>query len=157
MKFIHLSDLHLGKRFHERSLLDEQRSLLEQVLDAVSREQPDAVLLAGDIYDKPVPPAEAVHLFDDFLVRLAQRPCKTFLIAGNHDSADRLSFAARLIAPSGVFMAPVYDGQIQPVELHDGAGAVCVWMLPFLKPAAVASEKKGRLEAQRVWEALSCN
>ena len=137
MKFIHLSDLHLGKRFHERSLLDEQRSLLEQVLDAVSREQPDAVLLAGDIYDKPVPPAEAVHLFDDFLVRLAQRPCKTFLIAGNHDSADRLSFAARLIAPSGVFMAPVYDGQIQPVELHDGAGAVCVWMLPFLKPAAV--------------------
>ena len=137
MKFIHLSDLHLGKRFHDRSLLDEQRSLLEQVLDAVSREQPDAVLLAGDIYDKPVPPAEAVHLFDDFLVRLAQRPCKTFLIAGNHDSADRLSFAARLIAPSGVFMAPVYDGQIQPVELHDGAGAVCVWMLPFLKPAAV--------------------
>ena len=137
MKFIHLSDLHLGKRFHERSLLDEQRSLLKQVLDAVSREQPDAVLIAGDIYDKPVPPAEAVHLFDEFLVRLAEINCKTFLIAGNHDSADRLSFAARLIAPSGIFMAPVYDGQVQPVELHDAGGAVCIWMLPFLKPAAV--------------------
>ena len=137
MKFIHLSDLHLGKRFHERSLLEEQSSLLEQVLGVVGREQPDAVLIAGDVYDKPVPPAEAVRVFDDFLVRLAKFPCKTFLIAGNHDSAERLSFAARLIAPSGIFMAPAYDGQVQPVELRDDGGTVCIWMLPFLKPAAV--------------------
>ena len=137
MKFFHLSDLHIGRQLHHYNLREDQERILGEVIDYAKLIHPDAIIIAGDIYDKPVPPAEAVHLFDDFLVRLAQRPCKTFLIAGNHDSADRLSFAARLIAPSGVFMAPVYDGQIQPVELHDGAGAVCVWMLPFLKPAAV--------------------
>ena len=95
MKLIHLSDLHIGKRVNEFSLLEDQRYILEQILAVIDQEQADGVLIAGDIYDKPVPPAEAVQVFDDFLTRLAERKIPVFAISGNHDCAERVAFGAR--------------------------------------------------------------
>ena len=102
MKLIHLSDLHLGKRVNEFSMLDDQRYILDQILDIIDAERPDAVLIAGDVYDKAIPSAEAVSLFDAFLVSLSQRTLHTFVISGNHDSPERIAFGGRLMAQSGV-------------------------------------------------------
>ena len=102
MKLIHLSDLHLGKRVNEFSMLEDQRDILSKILDIIDREEPDAVILAGDIYDKPVPPAEAVQLFDDFLYNLTRRDLQIFVISGNHDSPERIAFGSRLLDRSGV-------------------------------------------------------
>ena len=137
MKLIHLSDLHLGKRVSELSMLEDQRYILEEILRIIDGERPDAVLIAGDIYDKPVPPAEAVGLFDDFLVRLARRETQVFIISGNHDSPERIAFGARLMDRSGIHLSPVYDGHVEPVALEDEHGTVNIYMLPFLKPAHV--------------------
>lgn len=137
MKFIHLSDLHLGKRVNEFSMLEDQRYILSKILDIVQQEQPDAVLIAGDVFDKPAPPAEAVTLLDDFLVRLSQIPCPVYLISGNHDSPERLAFGGRLMEGSGIHLAPVYDGQVHPFRLQDQYGPVDLYLLPFLKPAHV--------------------
>ena len=137
MKLIHLSDLHLGKRVSEFSMLEDQRYILEEILRIIDGERPDAVLIAGDIYDKPVPPAEAVGLFDDFLVRLARRETQVVIISGNHDSPERIAFGARLMDRSGIHLSPVYDGHVEPVALEDEHGTVNIYMLPFLKPAHV--------------------
>ena len=137
MKLIHPSDLHLGKRVSEFSMLEDQRYILEEILRIIDGERPDAVLIAGDIYDKPVPPAEAVGLFDDFLVRLARRETQVFIISGNHDSPERIAFGARLMDRSGIHLSPVYDGHVEPVALEDEHGTVNIYMLPFLKPAHV--------------------
>jgi len=137
MKIIHLSDLHLGKRLNEYSLIEDQAFILEECLRIVREEQPDAVILAGDIYDKAVPSAEAVTLFDDFLVRLADGRTRVFVISGNHDSPERLAFAGRLVQGSGVYLSPLYDGRVEPVRLTDAWGPVNFYMLPFLKPAQV--------------------
>ena len=134
MKFIHLSDLHLGKRLNEISMLKDQEYILLQILQIVDAEQPEAVLISGDVYDKSVPSAEAVTLFDDFLCRLAKRKLHTFLISGNHDSAERLAFGNRLLQSSGIHISPVYRGNLSPVTLEDRFGAVHFWLLPFLKP-----------------------
>ena len=137
MKLIHLSDLHLGKRVNEFSMLEDQKDILNKILVIIEEEQPDGVLIAGDVYDKSVPSAEAVELFDDFLVRLAQKKTQVFIISGNHDSAERLAFAGRLIDASGIHLAPVYRGEITPLTLQDAYGEVCIYMLPFVKPAHV--------------------
>ena len=137
MKFIHLSDLHLGKRVNECSMLEDQRYILGEILRIVDREAPDAVLIAGDVYDKSVPSAEAVALLDDFLVRLAGRDLQVLLISGNHDSPERLAFGGRLMAERGVHIAPVYDGRVVPVTLTDEYGPVRVYLLPFVKPSHV--------------------
>lgn len=137
MKLIHLSDLHLGKRVNGFSMLDDQATILEQILAVIDDEAPDAVLIAGDVYDRTTPPAEAVRLFDDFLVKLSARAVRVIVISGNHDSAERLSFGARLMAGSGVTLAPVYDGTLQPVTLTDAHGEVRIWPLPFLRRAQV--------------------
>ena len=137
MKLIHLSDLHLGKRVNEFSMLEDQQHILTEILHIVDAERPDAVLIAGDLYDKPIPPAEAVQLLDAFLSALAERHLQTFIISGNHDSAERLAFGARLMAGSGVYFAPVYDGTVTPISLTDEYGTVNVYLLPFLKPAHV--------------------
>lgn len=136
MKLMHLSDLHLGKRLNEFSLLEDQSFILQQLVELVRREQPDCVLLAGDIYDKPVPPAEAVTLFDDFLNKLAQLTtvCVT---SGNHDSAERLAFGAQLMREGGVHFCGLYTGEPQCVTLQDAYGSVHIYLLPFLKPAHV--------------------
>ena len=137
MKFIHLSDLHLGKRVNEFSMLEDQRCILAEILRIIDEERPDGVLIAGDVYDKSVPSAEAVALLDDFLVRLAKRDLQIFLISGNHDSAERMAFGGRLMEGSGVHLAPVYDGRVSPITLTDGHGPVKVYLLPFIKPAHV--------------------
>ena len=137
MKLIHLSDLHLGKRLNEFSLLDDQRFILKIILDIVDAELPDAVILAGDIYDKAVPSAETVKLFDDFLYCLAQRKLEVFVISGNHDSAERVAFGARLLNKNGIHLSPVYNGDVRPVTLTDAEGEVNFYMLPFVKPLHV--------------------
>ena len=137
MKFIHLSDLHIGKRVSEFSMLQDQIYILDRIVDVIDDERPDAVLIAGDVYDKTVPPAEAVQVFDDFLYRLAARGLQVFVISGNHDSAERIAFGARLMDKSGIHMSPVYDGTLRPVTLRDAWGPVHVFMLPFVKPLHV--------------------
>ena len=137
MKFIHLSDLHLGKRVNEISMLDDQAYILHQILEIADTEHPDAVVVAGDVYDKSVPSGEAVTLFDDFLVRLAKRRVPTLVISGNHDSPERLAFGNRLLDASGIHISPVYNGEIHPITLHDAYGPVQFWLLPFLKPVHV--------------------
>lgn len=137
MKFIHLSDLHLGKRVNGYSMLEDQEYILNEIKAVITAESPDAVLIAGDVYDKPVPPAEAVRLFDDFLVQLSRLGLKVFVISGNHDSPERIAFGSRLMDASGIYLSPVYDGTVTPVSLHDAYGVVDVYMLPFIKPAHV--------------------
>ena len=137
MKFIHLSDLHLGKRVNEFSMLEDQQYILTEILHVIDAEQPDGVLIAGDVYDKSVPSAEAVALLDDFLVRLAKRDLQIFLISGNHDSPERMAFGGRLMEGSGVHLAPVYDGKVSPITLTDEYGRVNFYLLPFVKPAHV--------------------
>lgn len=137
MKFIHLSDLHLGKRVNEYSMLEDQEFILKRILNIIDEQTPDGVIIAGDVYDKAVPPAEAVALFDDFLVKLAKRNLEVFVISGNHDSPERIAFGSRIMDISGIHMSPVYDGNIKPVTLSDKYGNVNVYMLPFIKPADV--------------------
>ena len=137
MKLIHLSDIHLGKRVNEFSMLEDQAHILKKILAVVDEEKPDGVLIAGDVYDKSVPSTEAVQLFGDFLVRLAERKLPVFIISGNHDSPERLSFANRLIDAAGIHLAPVYNGVVEPITLSDEYGPVNVYMLPFIKPAHV--------------------
>lgn len=137
MKFMHLSDLHLGKRVNEFSMIEDQKYILEQILSLLDWEAADAVLMAGDIYDKPVPPAEAVQLFDRFLTELADREIPIFAVSGNHDSAERLSFGSRIMSGQNVFISPVYDGSTARFTLTDDWGEVCVHLLPFIRPSAV--------------------
>ena len=137
MKLIHLSDLHLGKRVNEFSMLEDQKDILNKIIAVIEEEQPDAVLIAGDVYDKSVPSAEAVELFDEFLVQLANTKTQVFIISGNHDSAERLAFANRLIDASGIHLAPVYRGEVAPFSFQDEYGTVDLYMLPFVKPANV--------------------
>ena len=137
MKLIHLSDLHIGKRVNEVSMLEDQEYVLRQILQIIDTEKADAVLIAGDVYDKSIPPAEAVTLFDDFLCRLAKRDLPVFIISGNHDSPERLAFGNRLLEHSGIHISPVYSGKIESVTLTDEYGAVNFWLLPFVKPVHV--------------------
>ena len=137
MKFIHISDLHLGKRLCERSLIDDQLYILNQIEGVVTKEKPNAVIIAGDVYDKSVPPAEAINLFDNFLINLANLNVKVFIISGNHDSADRIAFGGKFLKLGGVFVSPVYNGEITPVTLSDEYGEVDVYLLPFIKPSTV--------------------
>lgn len=137
MKCIHLSDLHLGKRLNGFSMIEDQRHILQQILQIVEEERPDAVLIAGDVYDRPIPSVEAMGLFDDLLKRLVRAQVQVFIISGNHDSPERLAFAAELIAYSGIHIAPVYDGTVRPVSVEDAYGPVNIYMLPFIRPAHV--------------------
>lgn len=137
MKLVHISDLHLGKRVNEFSMLEEQKHILKQVLDTVEDEEADAVLIAGDIYDKPVPPAEAVVLFDEFLTKLSMLKKEVFIISGNHDSEERLSFGSSLFGAEGIHIAPVFDGKVQKFSMYDTYGEICIYLLPFVKPSTV--------------------
>ncbi|MBO4853259.1 MAG: exonuclease subunit SbcD, partial [Schwartzia sp.] len=139
MKFAHISDLHLGKRLYEVSLLEDQVYILEEIRAALREEAPDAVLIAGDVYDKSAPSAEVVRLFDDFLSGLVADGQKTFVISGNHDSAARVAYGGRIMQRSGVYLsAPAYDGDVRPVTLTDAHGPVDIFLLPFIKPTHVA-------------------
>ena len=135
MKLLHLSDLHLGKRVNEFSMLEDQRDILTKIGTIVDAEQPDAVLLCGDVYDKAVPPAESVQLLDAFLCGLSERNVQVLIISGNHDSPERLAFGGRLMEGSGIHISPVYQGKVEPIVLRDSWGDVFFYLLPFIKPA----------------------
>lgn len=137
MKFLHLADLHLGKRVNGFSMLEDQAHILRQILAILDDEQPDGVLIAGDVYDKSVPSVEAVGLLDGFLTELRARGVPVLLISGNHDSPERLAFGGRVMDSCGIHISPVYNGALAPVTLHDEFGPVHVWLLPFVKPAHV--------------------
>ena len=137
MKFMHISDLHLGKRVNEFSMLEDQKDILRKILKIADEEKPQALLIAGDVYDKSIPTVEAIQLFDDFLCELSKRKVQTFIISGNHDSAERMAFGGRLMKESGVYVAPVYAGKTQAVVLEDEWGPINIYLLPFVKPAGV--------------------
>lgn len=137
MKFLHISDLHIGKRVNEFSMIEDQKYILSRIIEIADEEHSDGVLIAGDVYDKPVPSAEAVQLFDWFLTELAGRGKKVFIISGNHDSPERIAFGAQLMSGRDVYVSPVYDGNAAKITLHDEYGELFVYLLPFIKPAAV--------------------
>ena len=137
MKFIHLSDLHLGKRLNGFSLLEDQAYILEQITEIVKNQQADALIIAGDVYDKAVPSAESVALFDSFLSEITAICPHIFIISGNHDSPERIAFGSHIMKKSGVHLSPVYDGNVVPTVLMDSYGDVNIYMLPFVKPANV--------------------
>lgn len=137
MRLVHLADLHLGKCVLEAPLLEDQRYILKQIVRIVSDYSADAVLIAGDIYDRSVPPADAVELFDDFLSALNREGVPVLAVSGNHDSPERLEFGSRLFAGRGVHIAGRYDGRVRRVTLDDEYGPVDFYLLPFLKPAMV--------------------
>lgn len=137
MKLFHLSDLHIGKRVNEFSMIEDQKYILKRILDLAEEEMPDGIILAGDIYDKQIPSAEAVQVFDEFITRLAGRAIPVFIISGNHDSAERLAFGGRLLNSRGIYLSPVYDGSVTKIPLKDQYGTVWIHLLPFIRPSTV--------------------
>lgn len=138
MKLMHISDLHLGKRVNEFSMIEDQEYILQEILQTAKKEKVDGLLIAGDVYDKAVPSAEAVQLLDDFLTKTAAMGISVYMISGNHDSAQRLAFGSRLLREAErIFISPVFDGRIEPIRLLDLYGPVNIWLLPFIKPAVV--------------------
>lgn len=149
MKLIHLSDLHLGKRVNEFSMIEDQKYILNEILRIIDKEAPDGVLLAGDLYDRPVPSAEAVQLFDRFLTQLAERKIPVYAISGNHDSAERIAFGSQIMSSSGICMTPVYDGKTEKYCLTDSYGEVWIHLLPFVRPATVRHGLEGEEEVKK--------
>ena len=137
MRFFHLSDLHLGKRLGDLSLEEDQRHILSQILALTAQYQPDGILIAGDVYDRSVPSVEAVNLLDDFLTRLAGMKTPVYLISGNHDSPQRLSFGGRLMEGQGIWIEGVLNGQARRIQLKDAFGPLDLWLLPFFRAASV--------------------
>ena len=137
MKLLHISDLHIGKRVNAFSMIEDQKYILRQILAIADSQQADGVMIAGDIYDKPVPSAEAVQLFDWFLTELADRGKQVYAVSGNHDSAERIAFGAQLMNGRGVYVSPVYQGETAMLTVHDAYGELCIYLLPFIKPAVV--------------------
>lgn len=137
MRFLHLSDLHLGKRVNEFSMLEDQAYILKEILNIIDEQKVEAVLIAGDVYDKVIPSAEAVRLLDDFLTRIAARELPVFLISGNHDSAERVAFGSRLMSSRQIYLSPVFESDVEPITISDRYGEIYIYMLPFVKPSLV--------------------
>ena len=137
MKLVHISDLHLGKRVNGFSMLDDQQYILNEMLNIIKSESVSAVLISGDVYDKTIPPAEAVALFDRFLTGITSLGAKALIISGNHDSAERLAFGRSAMTSGGIYIAPVFSGTVAKTILTDEYGNINVYMLPFLKPLTV--------------------
>ena len=137
MRFIHISDLHLGKRVNEFSMIEDQKYILIKILNVIDEEKPDGVLIAGDVYDRSVPSEEAMQLWDEFLVKLSNRNIPVFAISGNHDSAIRFSEHNKLVENAGIYLSPAYEGDIKPISLEDENGKLNIYMLPFIKPVNV--------------------
>ena len=134
MKIIHLADLHIGKRVNEFSMIDDQKYILNQILEIIDKEKPDVVIIAGDVYDKQVPSIEAVELLDSFISDISKRKTTTFIISGNHDSAERLAFGSSLMAMGKIYISPVYNGKISKYTLKNDFGSANFYLLPFVKP-----------------------
>lgn len=143
MRLLHISDLHIGKRVNAFSMLEDQKYILRQILTIADNQQVDGVLIAGDIYDKPVPSAEAVQVFDWFLTELADREKQVYAVSGNHDSAERIAFGAQLMSGRRVYVSPVYRGETVMFTVQDSYGELCLYLLPFIKPAVVRHALEG--------------
>ncbi len=137
MRLLHLSDLHLGKHVCGFPMIEDQRAVLGQAVDMIGRLRVDALLLAGDLYDKASPGVEAVSLLDRFLDDVSRTGTPVFAVAGNHDSPERVAYASSILSRHGIFISPVYDGTVAHYSLSDGRGEVTFWLIPFLKPATV--------------------
>ncbi|MBO4556485.1 MAG: exonuclease SbcCD subunit D [Elusimicrobiales bacterium] len=132
MRIMHLSDLHIGKKIHGFSMLADQKYILDRICEIARNQKPQAVIIAGDIYDQSVPSAEAVSMFDIFLAEMSKIADHIFIISGNHDSAERIAFGHKIMSKSGVHLSPVFDGNVRPMELEDEYGKICFYMLPFI-------------------------
>ncbi len=137
MKFLHISDLHIGKNLNGYSLVEDQKFAFRQIFTICEKEKPNGVLIAGDVYDKGIPTETATEIFDDFLSELSKRVEKVFIVSGNHDSAVRLSYLNRFIKEKGIYIASAYQGETESYTLSDEYGEVCVYLLPFVKPVIV--------------------
>ncbi len=137
MKFIHLGDLHIGKSIGEFDLIEDQKYILDQILDIAEKNGIDAVLIAGDVYDKTIPSEAAVRLFDYFICRLAEKGIKTFIITGNHDSDERLNFGSSLFEARDIFISAKYEGKLFKKEVEDSDGKVNIYLMPFIKASQV--------------------
>ena len=137
MKFLHLSDLHLGKRLIDMSLLEDQEHILDEIVRVAKEEEVKAVLISGDIYDRSNPASEAMALFSRFVHCLKQLGCLVLVISGNHDSSERVAYFGELVCDSGVFLSPVYNGHISPVETSDDYGVVAFYLMPYIHPDVV--------------------
>lgn len=143
MKLFHLSDLHLGKRVYAFSMLRDQQYVLEQVCALAEKHQPDGILLSGDLYDKPIPPVEAVQLLDEFLTKMQQMGIAVYAISGNHDSAGRVDFGSRILQQQNLHICGAFDGKLYHVSKEDAFGEIHFYLLPFLKPATVSAFREG--------------
>ena len=137
MKIMHLSDLHIGKKVNEYSMLQDQIYILKEILRIIDNEKVETVIIAGDVYDRSLPPNEALELFDEFLYQLSSRNVNVFVISGNHDSPERISYGGRMMTENKIFLSPVYDGNVKPISLNDEYGKVNFYMLPFVRPADI--------------------
>lgn len=146
MKLFHLSDLHIGKRVNEFSMIEDQKYILTQILYAADQEKPDGILISGDVYDRTIPTAEAVQVFDAFLTRLSEQKIPAFIISGNHDSAERLAFGSSLMGKSGIYFSKVYDGTVEKIPMQDTYGTVWIYLLPFLRPSTIRHALPERAE-----------
>lgn len=137
MKIMHLSDLHIGKKVNEYSMLQDQIYILKEILRIIDNEKVETVIIAGDVYDRSLPPNEALELFDEFLYQLSGRNVNVFVISGNHDSPERISYGGRMMTENKIFLSPVYDGNVKPISLNDDYGEVNFYLLPFVRPADI--------------------
>lgn len=137
MRFIHLGDLHLGRYLGDFDLIDDQRYMLDQIIGIIRQKSVDAVLIAGDVYDKSVPSEAAMNLLDYFLRKLAENKVKTYMISGNHDSDDRLNYGSNLFQVNDIYISSVFDGTLHRYSLTDEYGSVNVYLLPFVKASQV--------------------
>ena len=137
MKIMHLSDLHIGKKVNEYSMLQDQIYILKEILQIIDDEKVETVIIAGDVYDRSLPPNEALELFDEFLYQLSSRNVNVFVISGNHDSPERISYGGRMMTENKIFLSPVYDGNVKPITLNDDYGEVNFYLLPFIRPADI--------------------
>lgn len=135
MRLLHTGDLHIGKTVNDFSMLEDQRYLLEQICCIAAANRVDGILLSGDIYDRAIPTGEAVLLFDAFLTKLLKEGIKVYLISGNHDSAERISFGEKLLSAQGIGIAGVYRGELSVFRAEDEWGTVEIVLFPFIKPA----------------------
>lgn len=137
MRFLHISDLHLGKRVHEFSMLEDQDFILKEIIILAQEHKVDGLLISGDIYDKSQPPVEAVEIFDDFLTKLFKLGIGVYVISGNHDAQERIGYGGRILSQANIHLSHPFDGKLNTVQLHDGYGSVYIHLMPFLKPMQV--------------------
>ena len=133
MIFIHTADLHIGRRLNDIPLLDDQKHVLNQIVDIAVSESADAILLSGDIYDKSMPGADAMSLFDEFISALVEKNIKVFMISGNHDSSERISYLSDIISKAGIYASYTFDGKLQKIAFDE----VDIYLLPYIRPLQV--------------------